>query len=419
MKASGSDRRILPFLMNGLKSGLLIAVILIIPADTGHSIAQQTKYAPEPCGIHQTGGRILTPAELERYLVRPKCLEGYRSNQRGPLTRLDASEGEKTDSTFTVEKIRIPSDGVMITGWLYLPLHEEKVPLIVLTNGGGDDSRPVKSLSDWIAPILSHCGYAAFVHDKRGTGESGGTFATSTYENFIRDAGNCAVHLSGHKRIDPRKVGIMGGSEGGLIALAAACRYPEIKFVISQAGTVVSGIDDRLNAQLNGMVDGHVLNDSTLELVRPLWISSFQAWASRDPEEHKKADSLIAEWRRHYDRRILPYMKSEMETIPEFSVVLPTWNSIGFDYLTELSRFTKPWLAIFGEADRVVPSQASIRNIEFYMNKSGNDNCRIALIPKCGHAPVNIETRQLIRVDHLIINWLNENSYSRSSSGAL
>jgi L-ascorbate metabolism protein UlaG (beta-lactamase superfamily) len=201
----------------------------------------------------------------------------------------------------------------------------------------------------------------------------------------------------------------MGGSEGGIIAVSAACRYPEIKFVISQAGTVVSGVDDRLNAQLNGMLDSQVLNDSLLKLVKPLWIRSFQAWASHDPEEHKKVDTMISDWRKKYDHNLLPFMKSEMETMPGFSAVLPTWNSMGFDYLTELSKFKKPWLAIFGEVDRVVPTQASIRNIQHYMELSDNKDYSIAVIPKCGHAPVNIDTKRLIRIDHLMLNWLNQN----------
>jgi len=352
---------------------------------------------------------IVSETQLENLLKKPLCLEGFRPNQSGPLSKIDAKEGEKDDSTFTVEKIRIPSDGLMINGWLYLPLGSGKFPLIVLTNGGGDGSRGIKSLSDWIAPILAHCGYAAFVHDKRGTGESEGTFVASTYEDFIQDAGNCAKWLTKHPRINPEKVGIMGGSEGGLIAVSAACRFPEIKFVISFAGTVVTGIEDRLNAQLNGMVDSGVLTDSLLQIVKPLWESSFQAWASHDRAEHQKVDARIGEWRKKYNRQVLPFMKSEMETIPEFSSVLPTWNSIGFDYLTELETFTKPWLAIFGEVDRVVPTQASVRNIGKYMGISGNPNYSIAVIPRCGHAPVDTETRRLVRIDHLLLNWLNQN----------
>ncbi len=390
---------------------ILMATAIVLSIGIKKSPGQQLPVNSGNSGLSQTAhpSRILSAVQLEKLLVQPACLEGYRSNQTGPLSRLDAKEGEKPDSTFSVHKIKISSDGLMITGWLYLPPGDGKFPLIVLTNGGGGDSRRIKSLSDWIAPILAHCGYAAFVHDKRGTGESEGSFVASTYEDFIRDAGNSAIWLSKHPRINPAKIGIMGGSEGGLIAVSAACRYPEIKFVISQAGTVVNGIDDRLNAQLNGMVDSQILTDSLLKLVEPLWIRSFQAWASHDPAEHQKVDLLISEWRNQYPRQLLPFMKREMDSIPGFNMVLPTWNSMGFDYLTELANFTKPWLAIFGEIDRVVPVQASIKNIEHYMNLSKNKDCDIAVIPKCGHSPVNIETKRMIRIDNLMLNWLNEN----------
>ena len=342
-------------------------------------------------------------------MTRPKCLEGYRSNQTGPLTRIDENGKETTDSTFTIEKIRVLSEGILIYGWLYLPLGNEKVPLVVLTNGGGGNAGRIKSLSAWIAPILAHCGIAAFVHDKRGTGLSEGNYAETTYEDYINDAGNCAKFLAAHKRVDPEKVGIMGGSEGGRVAVIAASRFPEIKFVISQAGTVVTGVEDRIYAQLNGMKDEGTLTDSLIKLVKPLWEKSFLAWASHDQAEHEKVNMEIMEWRKKYDRNTLPFTKQEMDSIPDFREVLPTWNSMSEDYLTELSHFNKKWLAIFGEADRVVPTEASIKNIQHYMSLSGNRDYNIALIPEMGHAPVNINTKRMIRIDNLVVNWLDEN----------
>lgn len=340
---------------------------------------------------------------------RPQCLQGYFSNQKGYLSKVDSNGKEALDTTFNVQQIKIPSEGMMINGWLYLPLTQGKHPLIVLTNGGGDDSRPIKSLSEWIAPIFAHCGIAAFVHDKRGTGLSDGDFAKTTYEDYIKDAGNCARWLAKHPSVDSTKVGVMGGSEGGRIAVIAAARYPEIKFVISQAGTVVSAIDDRLNAQLNGMVDGGILTDSMAVVVRPLWEKSFKAWASNDPAEHEKVNAEIAQWRSKYDRDILPFTKQEMDSIPDFKVVLPTWNSLGFDYLSEMARFNKKWLAIFGEADRVVPTEASVKNISYYMNLSGNKGYMVAVIPDCGHAPVNIKTKRMVRLENIIFDWLENN----------
>ncbi|NTV84768.1 MAG: hypothetical protein HGA23_10785, partial [Bacteroidales bacterium] len=126
-----------------------------------------------------------TQAELDQMMVRPESMGDYLPSQAGPLRKPDG-KGEFTyDSTFTVEKISIRSEGFLITGWLYLPLGDKKCPLVILTNGGGNIVRSIRSFSDFMAPILAHCGYAAFVHDKRGTGESEGDFIKTTYDDYI------------------------------------------------------------------------------------------------------------------------------------------------------------------------------------------------------------------------------------------
>ena len=347
--------------------------------------------------------------QLAAMMAIPAALEGYRTNQFGPLSRIDSSGNVTTDSTFTVTKMKIPCNGVMITGWLYLPPGDAKCPLVVLTNGGGNNVRAIKSFSDFMAPILAHCGYAAFVHDKRGTGESEGDYVKTTYDDYINDAGSCANYLAGHRRINPDKIGVMGASEGGRVAVVAASRFPVFSFVISQSGTMVGAIDDRMNAQINGMIDQGIITDSIADLVRPVWRRSFEAWASRDPEEHSRIDMEIEEMRKVYPRGYLPFKKSEMDSIPDFAVILPTWNSLGNDYMTEMKHFRKKWLAIYGAEDRVVPTEESVRNIGHYMSRSGNKSYNIAIIPRMGHVPVDSETKIRVKFDYLIINWLDQN----------
>ena len=253
---------------------LAIALCLSMPARTFAQLAQGGNQA----------SHVISAAQLDQLLTTPKCLEGYRTNQTGPLSRLDKKPGEPDDSTFTVEKVSVPSDGLQIRGWLYLPRNAgtQRFPLIVLTNGGGDGSLQIKSLSDWIAPVLSHCGIAAFVHDKRGTGESEGTFAETTYDDYITDAGNSAVFLSKHKNIDRHQIGVLGGSEGGRIAVVTASRFAVVTFVVSFAGTVVSMEEDRIYAQMGGLRSRGV-PDSVIAAVEPLWRRSFAAWASTAP----------------------------------------------------------------------------------------------------------------------------------------
>mgnify|MGYP001344701877 CR=1 FL=1 len=352
---------------------------------------------------------VLSSVHLQALLeTKPTCLEGYRTNQTGMLSRIDAPPGERAESTFTVETLSIPSAGVLIRGWLYLPRKAGRFPLIVLTNGGGDGSRAIKSLSDWIAPILAHCGIAALVHDKRGTGESGGNYVETTYDDYVTDAGNSAVYLSTHRNVDPRMIGVMGGSEGGRIAVLTASRFPIVSFAISLVGTVVSMQDDRIYAQLGGYRTRGIA-DSVIDEITPLWKRSFAAWASNKPADHDKVNEEIREARKHFARDLLPFTKAEMESIPDFKVVLPTWKSLGNDYMTEMQHFTKPWLAMFGEVDVVVPTQASVRNILHYMALSGNTHYAVAVIPRTGHAPVDVETKRMVRIDNLVLNWLNAN----------
>lgn len=386
-------------------SKIIIALYLLTISCT-QVIGQQEK--PNVTSVLNSNGNIYSEDQLEILLKTPPCLTGYRTNQTGYLSKLDSTEFGTLDTTFTVEKIKVPSEGLMITGWLYLPLGNGKHPLIILTNGGGNNERNIKSLSNWLAPILAHCGIAAFVHDKRGTGESEGEFNKTTYDDYAKDAGNSAIFLSKHSRIDASKIGVFGGSEGGRIAVLAASRFKEINFVVSFAGTVVSSIDDRINAQ-KGWLLGLKLQDSIFNAVLNIHEKSIRAWASNNPEEHKKVNTEIAEMRMTYERWLLPFTKEEMDSIPDFATVLPTWYSLPNDYLSELEHFNKKWLAIFGRLDQVVPTQASVNNIIHYMSISGNSDYRIAVIPDCGHSPVSVETKRMIRLDNIILNWVNEN----------
>jgi pimeloyl-ACP methyl ester carboxylesterase len=90
-----------------------------------------------------------------------------------------------------------------------------------------------------------------------------------------------------------------------------------------------------------------------------------------------------------------------------YRAALPTWNSMPNDYLSEMEHFTKPWLAIFGEVDTVVPTSQSVRNIQSLMAVSGNTDCAIVVLPRVGHAPVEVDTKRMVRIDNIVLNWLD------------
>jgi len=354
-------------------------------------------------------GTVLTGSHLETLFRTPQCLEGYRPGQSGPLRRLDAPEGQEPTATYTVEPMKVSSDGLLINGWLYLPEQAGKRPLVVLTNGGGNNPKSIKSVSDFMAPVLAHCGIAAFVHDKRGTGDSQGVYRDTTYDDYVRDAGNAAVFLSKHARVDPALVGVMGASEGGRIAVLAASRYPQVAFALSFAGPVVGMVEDRLYAQLNGLADGGAASPQLIGEITPLWEKSLAAWASRDQRALEEVDREIPEWRKRYSWTVVPFPTRDLDTRPELERLRPTWRSLSSDYMTELARFRKKWFAMFGAIDRTVPTDASVKNILRYMALSGNKDFAVAVIPRCGHTPVDTQTRERVRFENLALNWISEN----------
>ena len=94
-----------------------------------------------------------------------------------------------------------------------------------------------------LADTLTCQGIAVLRYDDRGIGQSGGDPAQATTIDFTADAEAGFYLLLAHPEIDPKRVGLLGHSEGGIIAAMPAARNPDVAFVIGMAGPAVSGYD--------------------------------------------------------------------------------------------------------------------------------------------------------------------------------
>lgn len=95
-----------------------------------------------------------------------------------------------------------------------------------------------------IADDLAKRGIASLRLDDRGVGGSTGDFATSTTRDFAGDTAAALAFLRQQPEIDPARVGLIGHSEGGIIAPMVAADHPDqVAFVVLLAGTGVPGAD--------------------------------------------------------------------------------------------------------------------------------------------------------------------------------
>jgi len=350
---------------------------------------------------------LLDEAAMKTATATPDCLDGFEPPATGRGVPADAPEGVSADGTYTVERRQFESDGFQINGWLYAPLAGDHLPLVVLTNGGGNDERAIKSLSNFMAPRLAHCGVAAFVHDKRGTGASEGVFTDTDYEDYITDTGNAGLALAQDPRFDRDRIGVLGGSEGGRVAVVAAARYPVFHFVVSLMGPVISMVEDRLLAEKYAAI-GRGLNGVEWEDIEPIWRGMIEAEATGDPAVVERFDEEILAARDRFPSRVLPFVNRGAQRGGIHDRLRPTYQSLKYDYVTVMEGFNKPWLAIFGEEDTIVLPEPNIREIHRTTGLSQNSDVSIFVFPRTGHAPVDTETGRRVLFENPILNWMQE-----------
>jgi uncharacterized protein len=147
------------------------------------------------------------------------------------------------------ERVTIPSNGFNLAGTLSRPAQPAaaKLPAVVLVGGSGPTDRDglvfgIPILGE-IANALADAGFIVVRYDKRGIGQSGGRAEAATLVDFADDARAAVKWLSERKDVDPKRIAVVGHSEGGLVSLIAAGRDKRIAAVALIATPGMPGSD--------------------------------------------------------------------------------------------------------------------------------------------------------------------------------
>ena len=143
-------------------------------------------------------------------------------------------------------EVRIPhQDGHVLAGELMLPQGVARPPVVVFITGSGPQDRDEALMGHQpflvIADHLARHGIASLRCDDRGVGDSTGDFSQGLTVDFATDVTTQVDWLATREDIDTSAIGLVGHSEGGLIAPIAAVSDPRIAFIVLMAGTGVDG----------------------------------------------------------------------------------------------------------------------------------------------------------------------------------
>ena len=136
---------------------------------------------------------------------------------------------------------------ISLAGTLTLPNKNGKFPVVILISGSGPQDRdesfmghkPFLVLSDY----LTRQGIGVLRFDDRGVGESTGNFGNATTEDFSKDVLSAIAYLKTRNDVDIKNIGLIGHSEGGIIAPLAANNSKDVAFMVLLASTGISGTE--------------------------------------------------------------------------------------------------------------------------------------------------------------------------------
>jgi uncharacterized protein len=291
------------------------------------------------------------------------------------------------------EDITIPntSGNITLAGTLTLPKKEGKYPVVVLVTGSGPQNRDEELLGHKpflvIADYLTRNGIGVLRYDDRGVGKSKGAFATSTTADFATDAESAVAYLKTRSEVDAKKIGIIGHSEGGLIAPMVAARSKDVAFIVLLAGPGLPGdelllLQSRLINKADGTADKEIerqekLNRRVYGLVKTSTSeAALEDSLSKFVRYTLKTDTSIK----------LPADMTEDQLVSsQVKAVTSPWIQyfIKYDPALTLKKVKCPTLALNGAKDLQVPPNEDIAAIKKAM--AGNKQLTTMILPNLNH----------------------------------
>jgi pimeloyl-ACP methyl ester carboxylesterase len=297
--------------------------------------------------------------------------------------------------------------GIKLAGTLTFPKNGENFPAVILITGSGAQDRDETLFEHKpflvIADFLTRNGIAVLRADDRGVGGSEGKTSEATSKDFADDVMAGIEFLKTRKEINPLKIGLIGHSEGGLIAPMVATKSKDVAFVVLLAGP--------------GIVGEQILYEQGKLINKAAGLSEEQAQQNQKMQEaifnivKTETDSAkrIDRLQRTLSNGMYFMLNDEQKATVDNQVktVNNDWFKffLQYDPYPALVRLQCPVLALNGEKDLQVPPKENLGAIEKALTESGNKNFKTIELPKLNHLFQTCETGAIdeyIRIEETI-----------------
>ena len=273
---------------------------------------------------------------------------------------------------------------VTLAGTLTLPKKEGIYPVVILITGSGPQNRDEEILGHKlflvISDYLTRNGIAVLRYDDRGVAQSTGDFKTATTADFATDVESAISYLKTRKEINRKKIGLIGHSEGGIIAPMVASKSKDVDFIVLLAGQGLSG-DKLMLLQKEKIEQAMHIDEKGISKEQEIFSGAYRIIL----ESHKDDINLKNKLNTYFNQSFDNKLPEEQVNAITNSITTP-WIIYFLKYnpVPTLEKVKCPVLAIDGDKDLQVPPENLIA-IKTALEKGGNKNVTTKLFPNLNH----------------------------------
>ena len=288
---------------------------------------------------------------------------------------------------------------VQLTGTFTKPKQAGRLPAVLLITGSGPQDRNEELMGHKpflvLADDLTRRGIAVLRVDDRGVGGSTGDRDTATSEDFARDVLAGVDYLKARADVDGKRIGLIGHSEGAMVAAMVAAKSQDVAFIAMLAGPGVKGaelllLQASLVSEISGVSAGlRAFNQQTQQRMFGVVQSERSRAAARTKLaalwEERKKDAAASAQLNDQEKRLIASGDATMAS--QLDVLTSPWmrHFLGYDPAATLKRVRVPVLAINGLIDLQVPARQNLPAIEAALKAGGNTHVKIVELRDLNH----------------------------------
>lgn len=304
------------------------------------------------------------------------------------LPELLRPQEPKSPFPYKVEEVVFENrkDGVRLSGTMTIPEKSGRYPAVIMVTGSGKQNRDEEFAKHKpfmvIADYLTRNGIVVLRYDDRGVGKSTGNFDMASTGDFAEDAHAAITYLKTRTDVNPKMIGIIGHSEGGIVASVVATETSDVAFIVSLAGFMVD-FEEVVIEQLMNQARQTGRSEEDIALERS-WRKKLYGIAGEKTDSATAAKKMWAEYSKLTEDEIrrLNWPKGRHESqVKQF--LNPWWRyNLSLDNRKKLMSIKCPVLALYGALDKQVNAD---ENMNFVEDALVNGKCRkFEVIKMCG-----------------------------------